>query len=201
MYPRYAYRESDILWRENPELPHADLLHHIFTWTRSSQAQVTTSSASARAPNRRHVIPTKVYCPSASLDALPRQRNRRSTHDDMSATTSSSFQTLMIGSMANRANANRCCFHTTKHSHDRLDGWCEPFQISRRMHMGFEHHRSGTHMLHGDGNCQQHKNLIGHPRQSHDDHMVNSVQLPPNFAGPVEFTNMRPKNIEISCPY
>ena len=126
---------------------------------------MTTSSASARAPNRLHVIPTKVYCPSASLDALPRQCNRRSTHDDISATTSSSFLTLVIGSMTNRATANRCCFHTTKHSYDRLDGWCELSQIPRRMHMGLEHHRSGTHILHGDGNCRQHQNLRGHPRQ------------------------------------
>ena len=142
---------------------------------------MTTSSASARAPNRLHVIPTKVYCTSASLDALPRQRNRRSTHDDINATTSSSFLTLVIGSMtnratANRATANRCYFHTN--SYDRLDGWCELSQIPRRMHM-------------------EHQNLIGHPRQSHDDHMVNSVQLPQNFAGPVESTNMRPKCIDI----
>ena len=83
----------------------------------------------------------------------------------------SAILTLMIGSMTNRATANRCCFHTTKHSYDRLDGWCELSQIPRRMHMGFEHHRSGTHILHGHGNCRQHQNLIGHPapvpRRSH----------------------------------
>ena len=72
-------------------------------------------------PNRPHEVSMKVHC---SLDVLPRQCNRRSTHDNISATISTSFLTLVIGSLTNRANANRYCFYTTKHSYVRLHGWC-----------------------------------------------------------------------------
>ena len=176
-------RESDLLGGENPEIPHADLLHCIFTWMQSSPAQVTTSFASAlmiRCRNSAFFAPrtTTLAQPQAHLSwlwwSVPWPTVRTPT--DVASTP-----------------------------HDRLNGWCWDCpskttfsQIPRRMRTSFEQHHSGTHILHGDGSWRQHQYLISHPRQSHDDHMVSSIQQQPNFDGTaIEFTNMRPKSIEV----